>query len=97
MGALLSIDIFSNKTLHSSLKPIATNTFPLNYSVELNKSDFQTEDSHGFLVVGIIWQPSYVFEHHVKLPEHHTDTLNMPMKPISKKFRFLMIFFIFIF
>lgn len=84
-GMLLSISIFHEKTtLHESLLPIAQSSFPLDYSVQLNAHDFDTDKLKEFTIISMIWQPAYIFEEKTKLPEHEKDSLEMQMEAISK-------------
>jgi hypothetical protein len=87
---ILSMNVFFNNTiLHSSLKPITSNTFPLNYSIALTDRDFQLENATNFFVVCVIWQPAYMYEDGVTLPESQVDTLNLDVRAISKYIFFL--------
>ena len=84
------MNVFINQTiLHSSLRRITANTFPLNYSIELTNSDFQRENAGGFSIVGMIWQPVYFHESQVKLAENKLDTLDLNMSSISEQHRLL--------
>ncbi len=78
--------------LHSSIIPITTSTFPVNYSIDL-----KTEDVKNFDIVSVIWAPAYIFEATDKLPANDVDTLNLEMQPISKRvyLRFLIDFYLF--
>jgi hypothetical protein len=76
--------IYNNTAIHSSLVPITTSTFPLNYSVVLNDRNLQLENAESLYVVSTIWQPAYIYEANVKLPEKEVDTLNFEMRTISK-------------
>jgi hypothetical protein len=77
---LLSMNVFYKEAvLHSSIMPITTSTFPLNYSIDL-----KSEDVKNFDIVTVIWQPAYIFEAADKLPATDVDTLNLEMQTISK-------------
>ena len=82
---ILSMNVFFNDTLlHTSLTPITTSTFPLNYSVVLNDRDFKLANAKGFFIACMIWQPAFVYENNVQLPENHVDVLNFTVNTISK-------------
>jgi hypothetical protein len=94
-GMILSMNvIYNNTAIHSSLMPITTSTFPLNYSVVLNDRNLQLENAESLYVVSTIWQPAYIYEANVKLPEKEVDTLNFEMRTISK-YIFNLVLFLF--
>jgi hypothetical protein len=75
---------FNDSLLHTSLKPITTSTFPLNYSIALNDNDFKLESAKGFFIACMIWQPAFIYENNVNLPENQVDVLNFTVNTISK-------------
>lgn len=81
---LLSIDVFYNKmALHQSLVPIENSTFPLDYTIILNKHDFEM-NKEKFSVIAMIWQPAYISNQKVVLSENETNLVNIPMQAIRK-------------
>jgi hypothetical protein len=86
-GMLLSMNVFHNNTaLHTSLVPITNSTFPLNYSIRISDEEFELENATSFFIVSMIWQPAYIFEDTVELPENEVDRLNLTMRSISNYF-----------
>ena len=84
-GMILSMNVvLNNTTLHTSLVPITNSTFPLNYSIILDNHDFNLENTTSFSIVSMIYQPAYIFDDDISLPENEVDTLSFTMRSISK-------------